>query len=206
LFVERTDPDITDVAAFGMEADRLDLDDFALDRNVDRLVRALALDLQLGAGVDRSLHLVDRLLQGQALNGVAVDRGDEIARQDAGLRRRRAVHRRDHLHQAVFHRDLDPEPTELAMGGLLHVFPGRLIHVARMRIKRGDHAIDGALDQFGVVGLLDIIGPDALEHVAEQIQLRIGVGAGSRAGRCLGRPDPELVAGAGDEKGQARAC
>ena len=153
-------------------------------------------------GVNRPLHLVDGLLEGQALNRVAVDIGDEIARHDAGLRRRRAVHRRDHLHQAVFHGDLDAEAAELAMRGFLHVAPGRLIHVTRMRVERRDHAVDGALDQLGVVGLLDIVGPDPLEHVAEQIELRIGVGVGGR----LGRRDPELGAGTGDEKGQAGAC
>ena len=74
-----------------------------------------------------------------------------------------------------------PKPAELAVGGLLHVAPGLLIHVARMRIERGDHAVDGALDQLGVVGLFDIVGPDPLEHVAEQIELRIGVGRWSAA-------------------------
>ena len=191
LLVERADPDIADVAAIGVEADRLDLDDFALDRDVDRLVGALALDLQLGGGVDRPLHLVDGLLQGQALNRVAVDVGDQIARHDAGLRGRRAIHRRDHLDEAIFHRDLDAEAAELAVRGLLHVVPGLLVHVARMRIERGDHAVDGALDQLGVVGLLDIVGPDPLEHVAEQIELRIDVGVGRRPG---GR-DPELAPG-----------
>src|SRR5258707_9705395 len=51
LFVERTDPDIADVAAIGMEADRPHLDDFTLERNVDRLVRALAFEFELGRGV-----------------------------------------------------------------------------------------------------------------------------------------------------------
>ena len=64
------------------------------------------------------------------------------------------------------------------MGGLLHVAPALLIHVARMRIERGDHAVDGAFHQLGIVGLLDIAGLDPLEHVAEQIELGVGVGAG----------------------------
>ena len=150
--------------------------------HVDRRVRALARDLQPVLRVDRPLHLVHGLLQGQPLNRFIVDLGDEVARQDAGLRRGRVVHRRDHLDEAVLHRDLDAEPAELAVGGLLHVAPGLLIHVARMRIERGDHAVDRALDQPGVVGLLDIVGPDPLEHVAEQIELRIGIGTGGGLG------------------------
>jgi hypothetical protein len=41
----------------------------------------------------------------------------------------------------------------------------------------------GGFDQLGVVGLLDIVRAHALEDVAEQIELAIGVrGGGSRAG------------------------
>ena len=86
--------------------------------------------------VDRPLHLVHGLLQRQPLDRVVVDLGDQVARQDAGLGRGRIVDRRDHLDEAVLHRDLDAEPAELAMGGLLHVAPGLLVHVARMRIER----------------------------------------------------------------------
>ena len=56
-----------------------------------------------------------------------------------------------------------------------------LVHVARMRIERGDHAVDRRLDQLGVVGLFDVVGPDPLEHLAEQIELRIGMSAPAAA-------------------------
>ena len=152
-------------------------------------IRALAHDLELGLGVDRPLHLVDGLLQRKPLDRVAVDLRDQIARQDAGLRRRRIVDRRDYLDQAILHRDLDAEPAELAGGGLLHVAPRLVVHVARMRIERGDHAVDRALDQLGVVGLFDVVGPDPLEHVAEQIELRIGIrNCGSGRRRSYVRP------------------
>ncbi len=49
------------------------------------------------------------------------------------------------------------------------------VHVARMRIETGEHAVDRRFDQLGVVRLLDIVGAHALEHVAEQIELAIGV-------------------------------
>ncbi len=88
------------------------------------------------------------------------------------------------LIEAVFHRDLDAEAAELAAGLHLHVAEALGIHVARMRIEAGQHAGDRGLDQLAVVGLLDIVAAHALEHVAEQIELAIGVrgcGPGARA-------------------------
>ena len=54
-----------------------------------------------------------------------------------------------------------------------------------MRVKPGQHAADRGLDQLGVVWLLDVVRAHALEHVAEQIELPVGVGLcrlGSGAG------------------------
>ena len=96
--------------------------------------------------------LVDGLVQGQALNLLIVDLGDHVAGHDAGFGGGRVVDRRDHLDEAVLHRDLDAEPAELAVGGLLHVAPALLVHVARMRIERGDHAVDRALDSLASSG------------------------------------------------------
>ena len=65
-----------------------------------------------------------------------------------------------------------------------------------MRVERGQHPVDRRLDQFPVIRLLDVVGADALEHVAEEIELPIGVGRGGgrparrrRTGRCC--PSPE---------------
>ncbi|MGY3354607.1 hypothetical protein ACVWZK_001270 [Bradyrhizobium sp. GM0.4] len=102
---------------------------------------------------------------------------------DTGARGRGVVDRRDHLDQAVFHRDFDAEAAELTAGLHLHVAEALGVHVARMRIETGKHAADRGFDQLGVVGLLDIVRAHALEHVAEQIELAIGVrSGGSRAG------------------------
>ncbi len=68
-----------------------------------------------------------------------------------------------------------------------------------MRIERGHHAVDGAFDQAGVVGLLDIVGADALENLAEQIELGIGV-AGVRGGF---RPGDDIFARPRDQQRQA---
>jgi hypothetical protein len=36
-----------------------------------------------------------------------------------------------------------------------------------MRVKPGQHSVDGGFDQFAVVRLFDIVGAYALEHIAE---------------------------------------
>jgi hypothetical protein len=111
----------------------------------------------------------------------------------AGAGGRRVVDRRHHLDEAVFHRDFDAEPAELAARLHLHVAEVLGIMKLRMRIERGEHAVDGRLDQLGVFDLLDILGADVLEDVAEQVELPIGVGpeAGIRPVR-LHRGGPPL--------------
>ena len=73
LLVELGDADIADVVAFLMGANRLDLDDGAgqLDP-VGFLVRA-AQDFQRHCRVRRAAHLVDGLVERQALHVLAVD-------------------------------------------------------------------------------------------------------------------------------------
>jgi hypothetical protein len=44
-----------------------------------------------------------------------------------------------------------------------------------MRIEAGQHAADRGLHKLAVIGLLDIVAAHPLEHVAEQIELAIGV-------------------------------
>ena len=161
---------------FDFRAHRAHADDVAHDRHFDRLVLALAHDGELDLGVHRSAHLLDRLVQGQALHLLVVELGDDVVGQDAGLGGGRLVDRRHHLDQAVFHGDLDAEPAEFAAGLHLHVAEALGVHVARMRIEPGQHAVDRGFDQLGVVRLLDVVGAHALEHVAEQIELPVGVG------------------------------
>ena len=67
------------------------------------------------------------------------------------------------------------ETAEFAARLHLHVAVALRIHVARMRVEPREHAVDGRFDQLGIIGLLDVIGADALEHVTEQIELPVGV-------------------------------
>ena len=61
-------------------------------------------------------------------------------------------------------------------------------------------------DQLAVVGLLDIVAADPLEHVAEQIELAVGVrGRGARArshqhGARLGHEQRQCRAGGGAQE------
>jgi hypothetical protein len=52
----------------------------------------------------------------QAANLFAIDLGDIVAGEHAGLGGRRVVDRRDDLDEFVFHRDLDAEAAELTLG------------------------------------------------------------------------------------------
>ena len=159
-------------------AHRRNLDLLALDAHADGLGGALSYDGQIDAGADVALHLLDRLGQGQAAHLLAVDLGDEIAGKDAGLVGGRALEGRDHLDEFVLHGDLDAETAKLAAGLRPHVRRFLGVHVTRMRVEGGQHAVDGRLDQLLIVGLVDILGAHPLEHVAEDRQLTIGIGAG----------------------------
>jgi hypothetical protein len=72
-------------------------------------------------GAHRAAHHVHRLVERQAQHAFAVDMGDEIARLDPGLVGGRVVDGRDDLDEALFLRDLDAQPAELAAGLHPHV-------------------------------------------------------------------------------------
>ena len=150
---------------------------------------------------DDGYHLLDSLV-------AFVDLADQVAGQEAGLRRRRIVDRRDHLDQAVLHRDLDAKPAELTAGLHLHVAETFRVHVARMRVKPGEHAVDGRFNELAVVRFFDVVGAHALEHIAEQIELTVGI-RNRRARRRADQQGPRLGdqqrcqhAGQGAEKEQ----
>src|SRR5262249_8604717 len=88
---------------------------------------------------------------------------------------RRSSGRGHDLDKPVLHGDLDAEAAELAPGLHLHVAEALGIHIARVRIESGQHAVDRRFDQLAVVGLFHVVGPHALEHVAEQAELAIGI-------------------------------
>ena len=174
LLVERGDTDIGDVVAFEMRADRLDLDDRAGQLDVERLL-PLTTHRQRDLAVDRTAHLLDRLRQGQALDRGAVEMGDQIVGLQAGARRRGVVDRRDHFYQPALHRHFDAQPAELAAGLDLHIGEVLGVQIVGMRVERGQHAVDRAFDQRVVLDFVDIAVAHQLEHIAEQVELLVGV-------------------------------
>ena len=158
------------------------MDHVARDLHIERILDALAHDRERDRRVDRSAHLLHGFLQRQALDLLLIERGDQVAAHDPGLGGRRVFDRRHHLDHAVLHRDFDAEPTELAAGLHLHVTEMLRIEIGRMRVERGQHAVDRGFDQLGVIGLLDIVRAHALEHLAEQIELPVDFRVGGRCG------------------------
>ena len=112
---------------------------------------------------------------------------NEVVRLQARAERWRLVDGGDDLHQAVLHGHLNPQAAKLAPGLDLHVLEALGVEIARMGIERAKHAVDRGLDQIGVGDILDILRSHALEHVAEQIELLIGVRGVRRDWHCQKR-------------------
>ena len=195
LFVERGDAQIAHIA-FGPPAHGPDADDVADQADVEGRRRALAQDGDGNARLHRAAHALDRFRQGEAHDRFAVDMADEVARLQPGARRRGVVDRRYDLDQAVFHRDLDAEAAELAAGLHLHVLELARRQEARMRVQRREHPLDGGLDELFVGHVLDIFRADALEHVAEQVELAVclRIRAGGPGGEQRRRQQPQRCA------------
>src|SRR5690606_25634311 len=176
VLVERRNAQIAELA-LAARTHHAGLDDGAGDLHVEGFRRAVgaAADSEHDVGVGRAAHLLDGFLQRLAHHRLAVEMGDQVAGQNAGLLRRRVVDRRHHLDQAVFLRNLDAESAELAArlhAGFLEIARRQ---IDRIGIERREHAVDGGFHQLLVLGLLVIIVADALEDLAEQVELPIGL-------------------------------
>src|SRR5262249_32660773 len=127
----------------------------------------MCLFLEFYLGFLMSSHFLYCLFEGQPLHRLVVEMGDDVVGHDAGLGRRGVVDRRHDLDQAVLHGHFDAEAAELAAGLYLHVAEALGIHVARMRIEPGQHAVDRRFDELAVVGLFHIVRPHSLDHITE---------------------------------------
>ena len=211
LLVEGRDLDVGDVVALVVGLDGVDADDVAHDLHVEGLVVALAHDRQRDRRVDGAAHLLDRLLERQADDLLVVEVGDEVVGLQAGLGGGRVVDGGDDLDDAVLHRDLDAEAAELAARLHLHVAVVLGAQVGGVRVERRQHAVDGRLDQHRVVGLLDVVGPHPLQHVAEQVELAVELRV--LGGRRVGARDVQTAwwrrrgpSSAGKSRMRTRSC
>ena len=108
-----------------------------------------------------------------ALNGRSVDRSDEIPRLDTRFRRGGIVDRRDHFYETVLHRHFQAQPAEFAFCLDFHIGEGLRIHVARVWVEPGDHALDGRRDELAVFDGMNVIRAHTLESIAEEIELLV---------------------------------
>src|ERR1700722_5669703 len=182
LLSELSDADVADVAILDMRAHRLDVDKIADDGEILDVLLGAANDLELHRRIDRAAHFLDRLIERQPLCGCVVDGRYDVAREDARLGGWRIVDRGYALEKPVFLRYLDAKAAELALRLDLHIAKRFGVHVARMRIERGEHAVNRGLDHFRFVWLLRIVVSDVVEYVAEHIELPISVGDRSVSG------------------------
>ena len=133
----------------------------------------------------RAAHLVDRFVEVEAVKQFAVDVGDIVAGLDPGLVGGRVLGRGDNLDRAVLDGDRQADPAVIAVRGGLQLAVVAALHVGAVRVERGQHAVDGALDQGVVVDRVDVGRAHLVEHVHERVQFLHGVGVGcrERAGR-----------------------
>ena len=159
-----------EVAVAGFEQlrlDRLDLDDGAVERDDPGFRLALADDRERDRGVGLAAHLLDGIVQGHALHIEIIELDDHVARLDAGAERGGVLDGRDHLHEPLFHPDLDAEAAELALRAGLEILEGVDVEVGRVRIEARQHAVDRLGDELLVLDGLDVVGLDATEDVGE---------------------------------------
>jgi len=181
LLVERLDADIGYIP-FGLPTHGLHPDNRALQRNVEGLAAdAAAAHGQRDFCARRAAHFIDRFVESHVNDGFCVEVRNQVVWLQSGLGRRRVVDRRNDLDQIVFHRHFNAEAAEFAPRLRLHFFEAFPVEVAGMRIERIQHAVDGVLDELFVRHGIDVIGPDALQHVRKKGQLPEGV-AGRRIG------------------------
>ena len=135
LLGELSDADIANVVVLDLRTHRLDVDEIADDGEVLGLLLGAWNDLELHGRIDRAAHFLDRLIERQPLRRLVVDRGDDVAREDARLGRRRIVDRGHDLDEAVLLRHLDTQAANSAFRLDLHVAELFCVHVARMRVE-----------------------------------------------------------------------
>jgi hypothetical protein len=151
--------------------DALHADDGARQRDDQRRGLALARDGERDVRVRLAAHPLHGIVERHALHRRVVELDDEIARLDAGAKRGGVLDGGDDLDEAVFHSDLDAEPSELALGADLQLLERLGVEVGRVRIEARQHAVDRLGDEPLVLHGLDVVGLHRAEDVGEGAQL-----------------------------------
>ena len=182
---ETVDADHADLV-LDLPGDRLEIDDRPFHRQIERLVAAGPDDGNGDRFAGLAAHFLYRLVQRAAVDQFAIDMGNIIASLHAGLVRRRILERSDDLHGTVFQRHRKAQAAIIAVGLGPQIFEIPGIQKAAVRIQTAQHALDRALDQIGIVDLIDIVVPHPLEDAHELLHLAIGIGihGGNGRSRC----------------------
>ncbi len=145
----------------------------ARQSHLERSLFTLAKHGERNLRIGRTAHAFDSFVERHALNRDSVDGGNEITGLDARALGRRIVDRRDDFNKSVFGTDFDSEAAKLAAGRHLHIFEVVRVHIAGVRIKMRDHAVDRGIDQLRVLDFAHIICADTLKGISKEIKLPV---------------------------------
>ena len=176
------------VIALHARFDRFHYNDFTRQGHIERRILAGAdnSDGQLGIGL--ALHLGNGVIERQAEDRGAVDGGDIVAGFDACLLGGGVVHGGDDLDRAVLAGHFQADAAIRAARLFLQVGIVVVRQVVGMRVERGEHPFQGGIDQLLGIDRHDIVLLDDGQHIAEQLQLLVGIRA-RREGRLAGIGD-----------------
>ena len=158
-----------------LRLDAPDLDDLSRQRDVEELGLGLPLERERHLGVLRAPHLLDGVDEGHVLGELPVDLHDLIAGLEAGAVRRGVLDRRDDGQHAVPGRDLDAEAAEAPLGVDLELLVEVGGEIRAVRIQRGEHSVDGALDELLRLHLVDVVLLDQGQDVGEVLEALVGI-------------------------------
>ena len=137
--------------------------------------RADDADVHVGAGF--AAEFFHGIADGHFFGGLAVDFHNAITGANAGFETGAVVHRRNDGDVRVLRGNHDAEAAKLAAGVFAEVVEFARLHVLGVRVEGGDHALERAVDEGFVGGLvaIDIVLVDHLQHTRELGDVGVGV-------------------------------
>ena len=167
---ELIDHDVADVALVQLPGNRFELDHAAGHIEIEGFVASRAEYCQLDRRAFASAHLRHRFVESLADDQPTVEMGDEVTRLDAHLVGRAPPEGRDHLDCAIFGHDRQAETRIIAVDHRFEPLQIAAVEIPRVRIERGQHAVDHATHERLVLDRFDVTGLDALidrQHLGE---------------------------------------
>jgi hypothetical protein len=151
--------------------DRGLLDDLALHRELVQLLGRGTPDRE-GEGFPRfAAQHVDGFGHADLLGQPIVDFQNLVSGKNPGAGRRSVLAGGDDGERVILRRDRHADALVGTVGVTLELVEDLRLHELRMRIERGEHALEGAVDQLLVGDLVgvDVTLADRLKHFGEQL-------------------------------------